>query len=182
MRWWASPTYWLCGYFSMSCWKASKDLLRVDRRALRQIDVEAPLQPVGLALEVHQALHVVGVVDARIGRIFADEGVGGVDRRVGLAVLVVGVDQVELRLAGRFAEGKARLQRFELLDGLAVARILHGLLRLAHRSLRGRIWPRRARWLRQPVASIASADGDAAARGSDGQDHAVSQAIPYNGP
>ncbi len=50
-------------------------------------------------LEVDQALDVVGVVDARVGRVLADELVRLVDRRFGLAVPVVGVDQVELALA-----------------------------------------------------------------------------------
>src|SRR5258708_21914489 len=60
---------------------------------------------------IHQTLHVVGVVHSGIGRIFAYKGVGGVDRGVDFAILVVGVDQVELRLARGLAEGKSRLDR-----------------------------------------------------------------------
>ena len=69
---------------------------RIGGRALRQIDVEFALQPIGLALEIHQTLHVVGVVDPGVGGIFAYKGVGRVDGRVGLPGLVVGVDQIEL--------------------------------------------------------------------------------------
>ena len=43
-------------------------------------------------------------------------------------VLVVGIDQVDLRLMRGLGEGEARLQRLELLDRLAVARLVHGLL------------------------------------------------------
>ena len=145
-----------------------------------QVDVEFAFQPIGLALEIHQTLHVVGVVDAGVGGIFAYEGVGGVDGGIGLAALVVGVDQIQLRLARGFAEGKARLQGFELLDGLAVAGILHGLLGpgIDHFGAGFGL-----------VSAVAAAAGGQhryarrrrAARGSDGQDHAVSQAIPYNG-
>ena len=105
-----------------------KGLLRVDRRTLRQIDVEPALHEIRLTLEIHQSLHVVGVVDARVGRVFANEGIGGVDRRIDVVILVVGVDQIDLRLARRFAEREARLQGFELFDRLPVARILHRLL------------------------------------------------------
>ena len=103
-------------------------LLGIDRRAARQVDVEPALQEVRLALEIDHSLHVVGVVDPGIGRVFADEGIGRIDRRIDFAILVVGVDQVDLRLARGLAEGKARLQILELLDRLAVARILHALL------------------------------------------------------
>ncbi len=103
--------------------------LCVDRGALRQVDVKAPLQPVRLALKVDQAFHVVGVIDARIGRIFADERVGGIDCRIDFVILVVGIDQIELGLPGGFAEWEARLQRLELFDGLRIAGISNGLLR-----------------------------------------------------
>ena len=44
--------------------------------------------------------------------------------------LVVGVNQVQLRLTSRLAEREARLQRFELLDRLGITGISNGLLRL----------------------------------------------------
>ncbi len=127
----------------MSCWKASKDFFALTGGRCDRSTLNAPFQPIRLALEIHQAFHVVGVVDARIGRIFADEGIGGVDRRIDLVILVVGVDQVQLRLASGFAERETRLQRFELLDRLGIAGTSDGLLRLGVDLLRARIWRRR---------------------------------------
>src|SRR5580658_660571 len=137
---------------------------RIDRRALRQVDVEFALQPVGLALEVHQALHVVGIVHPGVGGILADEGIGGGDRRIDLAGLVIGPDQIQLRLAGGFAEGETRLQRFELLDGLAVARILHGLLGAGVDHFGAGFGV---------VAAVAAAAGDHCTQGHGDEQHAA---------
>ena len=64
-------------------------------------------QPVRLAFKVNQALHVVGVVDAGIGRILADKGVGGVDRRFAdLIALAVSVNQISWAWRAGSPKGK----------------------------------------------------------------------------
>ena len=71
-----------------------------------------------------QAFEVVGVVNIGVLRVQADEAVS---RGLGcfrLNVLVVGVDQLQLRLLGITAERVARLQCLELGDGAGVAIII----------------------------------------------------------
>src|SRR5471030_167528 len=82
-----------------------------------------------MALEIYESLHVVGVVDAQVSRVFADEGIRRIDRRFNLAAAVVHVDQVELRLASGFTERETRLQAFQPLDRADIVAILHALLR-----------------------------------------------------
>jgi hypothetical protein len=92
--------------------EGGEGLARGLRRARVQVDLEPALEDVRRALEFDQALDVPGVVDARMGRVLADEGVGGVQRGFGLAaLLVVGVDQVEARLARFGREREAGVQR-----------------------------------------------------------------------
>ncbi|MCY1532849.1 hypothetical protein D9M68_681440 [compost metagenome] len=76
------------------------------------------------------ALHVVGVVDVGVLRVQADEALGGGTRGLGLHVLVVGVDQFQLRLLGIAAERIAGFQRLQLADGVGVALVVQVFLRL----------------------------------------------------
>ena len=62
-------------------------------RTLIQIDAEPALHEVRHALEIGEALQIPRVVDARVGRVLRDEGVGGVDGRVRLARAVIRVDR-----------------------------------------------------------------------------------------
>ncbi|MCY1301817.1 hypothetical protein D9M68_692220 [compost metagenome] len=57
-------------------------------------------------------------------RVQADEALGGGPGGLGLDILVVGVDQFELRLLGIAAERVARLQCFQLVDGAGVALVV----------------------------------------------------------
>ena len=77
-----------------------------------------------------QALEVVGVVDVRVLWVQADEALGGGLGGFRLHVLVVGIDQVQLRLFGVAAERVARLQGLELAHGAAVAAGVQVVLRL----------------------------------------------------
>lgn len=63
-----------------------------------------------------------------MGGILAFEGGCGVDGGLDLPVLVVAVDEIELRLLGFIAERKPRLQALEVPDGIAEVASLHGLL------------------------------------------------------
>ena len=80
-----------------------------------------------LTLEVDQALHVGGIVDPRVGGVFADERVSGIHRLVHGVGLVVGVDQVQPRLTCLVAERKPGLQRLERLDGFGETLVLQTL-------------------------------------------------------
>ncbi|MNP35754.1 hypothetical protein D3C76_1291020 [compost metagenome] len=63
-------------------------------------------------------------------RVQADEALGGRTRGFGLCVLVVGVDQLELRLLGIAAERIAGLQCLQFVDGIGVALVVEIFLRL----------------------------------------------------
>jgi len=134
------------------------------RRALGDVRLELALEPVGPGLEIYEATHVVSIVDARMRRVFADELVRLVDRRIGGPVLVVGVDQVELALLGLFAERVAGLEHLVALDG---ARVVVALMsRIASRyscsgepsmTLSPLSLSQNLRLLQPPVASRAKA-------------------------
>src|SRR5690606_39568068 len=74
-------------------------------------------------------LDVVRVVHARVGRILTNGLVGLVDRRFGLAVLVVGVHQVELPLARRVRKRKARFEPLVVDGSVAKIAVVGGALR-----------------------------------------------------
>ena len=82
------------------------------RGALIEVDAEPALQEVRFPLEIGEAFDVVGVVEARMGRVLADEGVRLVERGFGLAAAVVGVDKIEAGLAGLGGERIACDERF----------------------------------------------------------------------
>jgi NAD+ synthetase len=82
-------------------------LQQVGRRPLRHVDAEEALDRVRGALEVDQALHVPGVVHARVGRVLAQELVGRVDRGFLLALAVIAVNEIEPRLARLVGEREA---------------------------------------------------------------------------
>ena len=82
------------------------------RGALIEVDAEPALQEVRFPLEIGEAFDVVGVVEARMGRVLADEGVRLVERGFGLAAAVVGVDEIEAGLAGLGGERIACDERF----------------------------------------------------------------------
>jgi hypothetical protein len=63
-------------------------------------------------------------------RVQADETLGGGLGGLGLGVLVVGVDQFQLRLVGVAAERIARLQGLQLAGGAGVAMVVQVGLRL----------------------------------------------------
>ena len=104
---------------------------RVDRRALREIGIEPALEEIRIAFELDQSLDVVGVVDARMRRVLADELVRLVDRGFRFAILVVGVHQVELPLARRIAERKARFELLVVRDRVAIVAVVGGLLAIS---------------------------------------------------
>ena len=90
---------------------------RLGGRPLVEVHPEPALEEVWQALEVREALEVPGVVDARVGRVFPDEGIGRVDGRFGLAGAVIGIDHVQARLARLGRERISRHQRFVDPDG-----------------------------------------------------------------
>ena len=94
-----------------------KGTARLGRGALVQVHAEPAFHEVRQALEVGEALEVPGVVDARMGRVFPDEGVRGVDGRFGLAGPVIGVDDIEARLARLGCKRIPCHQRFVDADG-----------------------------------------------------------------
>ena len=108
MRCSASCAYSLFGYCSTTVLKAAKDLRAVLGRALGEVGAEQVLDGVRRALEVDEPLHVPGVVDARMRRVLADEGLGGIRRGLTFPGAVICVDQVEPRLARLVREREAR--------------------------------------------------------------------------
>ena len=76
------------------------------------------------SLEVDEALYVPGIVDARVRRVLADEGLGRVGGRLAFAGTVICVNQVETGLARLIREREAGGERLVLLDrGIEVVRI-----------------------------------------------------------
>ena len=92
-------------------------LARRGGRALREVHAEQALENVRSPFEIHEPLDVPRVVHARMGRVLADELVRGVDGGLALAGPVVGVDEVQPRLAGLFGEREAGGQRLVQSDG-----------------------------------------------------------------
>ena len=117
MRCSESWAYSLFGYCSTTVLKAAKDLRAVLGGRLVRSARNRRSIAFGVALEVHQPLDVPGVVDARVRRVLADEGVGRIGRGLALAGAVVCVDQVQARLAGLVGEREARGQALVGLDG-----------------------------------------------------------------
>ena len=75
-----------------------------------------------------QALHVVGVVDARVLRMQANKAVCRLHGGLGLKGAIVRVDQFQLRLLGVATERVARFQRLEGADGqVVIARVEEAL-------------------------------------------------------
>src|SRR5262249_1773122 len=103
-------------------------LARGAGRTLGEVGVEQTLDGVRGVLEVHQTLYVPGVVDAWMGRVLADEGLGGVGGRFALAGTVIYVDEIEPRLARLVGEREARGQTLVGLDGRIEVVGLHGLV------------------------------------------------------
>ncbi len=81
-------------------------------------------------VERGQALEVIGVIDVRVLRVQTNETLGGRLGSFRLAILVVGVDQLELRLVSVATERITRLQRLELLGGAVIAIVVQIGLRL----------------------------------------------------
>ena len=144
MRRRASCAYSLFGYCSTTVREREERTARLRRRALGEVDAEPALEEVRRALEIHEALEVPRVVDARVGRVLADEGVGRVDGGLVLAGAVIRVDEVETRLARLGREGVPRHQRFVhpdrervvALDHRPVAALIDHL-RVRHRLFQG---------------------------------------------
>ena len=72
------------------------------------------------AVVVRQSLEIPGIVNIGVARIDLDEAVGGCDGQVGFLVLVIGIGNFKFGLLCIAAKGIARLQDFEILDGLFV--------------------------------------------------------------
>ena len=112
-----SCAYSLLGYCSTTVRNDGERTARLRGRALVEVHAEPAFHEIRQALEVGEALEVPGVVDARMGRVFPDEGIRGVDGRFGLAGAVIGVDDVQARLARFGCERITRHQRFVDPDG-----------------------------------------------------------------
>ena len=86
--------------------------------------------------EEHQALQIVDVVDAGMVGVLFDEAVAGGDGRIDLALLVIGVGEVQFRLLGKAAERIARLKLFVVLDGRIKGALVKLVLGLTVEALR----------------------------------------------
>ncbi len=80
------------------------------RRSLGDVDAEQPLNNIRFLIEVDHAHHVEAVSDLGCPGILANERLGDVDGRLGLAAAVKRVDQIELRLPRDRCKGVANDQ------------------------------------------------------------------------
>ncbi|MCY1511349.1 hypothetical protein D9M68_457650 [compost metagenome] len=100
------------------------------RVTLGHVQRQEARQQATVLFEGGQALQVVGVVDVGMLRVQADEALGGGLGGFRLDVLVIGVDQFQLRLLGVTAEGIAGFQGLQLGDSRGVAAVVQIFLSL----------------------------------------------------
>jgi len=94
---------------------------RGTRRALGEINVEEFFEGVRLAFEIYEAFHVPRIVDARMGRVLANECLSRIGGRLTLTGAVVCVDQIQAGLARLVGKREAGGELLVLLDrGLEV--------------------------------------------------------------
>jgi hypothetical protein len=100
------------------------------RVTLGHVQRQETRQQADVLVERSQALEVVGVIDVRMLWVQANEALRSGLGRFWLGVLVVGVDQLELRLISVATERITRLQSLQLGDGAGVATVVQVLLSL----------------------------------------------------
>ena len=99
--------------------------------ALRRVLGKQLVDDVFAAAVVDQSFQVPRIVDVLVARVDLDEAISRGDGEVGLIILVVGVGNFQLCLLGIAAEGVARLQFLEIIDGLLVVLVVELFLGLA---------------------------------------------------